>query len=77
MVAEVKSLSGKRRVQIDLSEDSAHRLEDLKRITESNYSFVIRNSLKIYEELIKRAEKGENIYVKNEKGEMEAWKIFA
>jgi hypothetical protein len=52
-------------------------LEELKKTTESNYTFVIRNALKIYEELIQRAEKGENIYVKDEDGHMVAWKIFA
>jgi hypothetical protein len=77
MSEKAKSLTTKRRIQLDLSEDSARRLDDLKKITESNYTSVVRNALKIYEELIRRAERGENIYVKNERGEMEAWRIFA
>jgi Arc/MetJ-type ribon-helix-helix transcriptional regulator len=57
------------RVQLELPENSMERLKALREKTEaSSYAEVIKNSLRLYEALIKEAEGGNQVYVKGKDG---------
>ncbi len=57
------------RVQLELPESSMERLKALREKTEaSSYAEVIKNSLRLYEALIKEAEGGNQVYIKDKDG---------
>jgi hypothetical protein len=57
------------RVQLELPETSMERLRILREKTEAtSYAEVIKNSLRLYEALIKEADEGNSIVLKNSKG---------
>ena len=58
------------RVQLELPESSMERLRTLRERTEaSSYAEVMKNSLRLYEALIKEAEGGNQVYVKGRDGD--------
>lgn len=57
------------RVQLELPESSMERLKALREKTEaSSYAEVIKNSLRLYEALIKEAEGGNQVCVRDKNG---------
>jgi len=57
------------RVQLELPESSMERLKALREKTEAaSYAEVIKNSLRLYEALIKEAEDGSQVYIKDKNG---------
>ena len=57
------------RVQLELPESSMERLQALKEKTEAtSYAEVIKNSLRLYEALIKEAEGGNQVCIKSADG---------
>ncbi len=74
MAAEVKA---KRRVQLDLTENSMKRLLDLKERTEfSSFSEVFKNALRLYEVVINDAQEGNKFFVKRPSGEVIEYCFF-
>jgi Arc/MetJ-type ribon-helix-helix transcriptional regulator len=64
------------RVQLELPESSMERLRALREKTEaSSYAEVIKNSLRLYEALIKEAEGGNQVYVKDKDGTEVAYRM--
>jgi hypothetical protein len=65
------------RVQLELPESSMYRLKALREKTEaSSYAEVIKNSLRLYEALIKEAESGNEVSIKNSKGKELAYRLI-
>ncbi len=58
------------RVQLELPDASMERLRALREKTEaSSYAEVIKNSLRLYEALVKEAENGKQVCIKDTDGE--------
>jgi hypothetical protein len=65
------------RVQLELPDTSMERLKALKDKTEAtSYAEVIRNSLRLYEALIKEAESGNRLIIRSADGEEALRVIF-
>jgi hypothetical protein len=65
------------RVQLELPENSMERLKALRDKTEAvSYAEVIKNSLRLYEALIKEAESGNQLYIKDAKGKEATYKLI-
>lgn len=65
------------RVQLELPESSMERLKVLREKTEaSSYAEVIKNSLRLYEALIKEAEGGNQVYIKGKDGEEVSYRMI-
>ena len=65
------------RVQLELPESSMERLQALKEKTEaSSYAEVIKNSLRLYEALIKEAESGNQVCVKSADGSETSYRMI-
>lgn len=65
------------RVQMELAERSMQRLASLKEKTESSsYAEVIKNSLRVYEDIIEKHDEGFEFFLKNKDGKEIFYKIF-
>lgn len=65
-----------RRVQLELAEASMARLTDLKEKTEAaSYAEVIKNSLRLYEDVIEKYEEGCIFFIRKDDKEIE-YRIF-
>jgi hypothetical protein len=65
------------RVQLELPESSMERLKVLRDKTEAvSYAEVIKNSLRLYEALIKETESGNEVCIKNSKGKETSYRLI-
>jgi hypothetical protein len=65
------------RVQLELPESSMQRLRALREKTEAtSYAEVIKNSLRLYEALIKEAEGGNEVCVKSANGNETSYRMI-
>jgi dihydroxyacid dehydratase/phosphogluconate dehydratase len=65
------------RVQLELPETSMERLKALREMTEaSSYAEVMKNALRLYEALIKEAEQGNELRIKNKRGQETGYKLI-
>jgi hypothetical protein len=65
------------RVQLEMPPQAMERLTRLKEKTEAaSYAEVIRNALRLYEDLVDEHEKGAEFSLKRADGETVAYKIF-
>ncbi|NJD36147.1 MAG: ribbon-helix-helix protein, CopG family [Betaproteobacteria bacterium] len=65
------------RVQLELPESSMERLRALREKTEAtSYAEVIKNSLRLYEALIKEAESGNQVCIKDRKGKETSYRMI-
>jgi Arc/MetJ-type ribon-helix-helix transcriptional regulator len=65
------------RVQLELPESAMERLRTLREKTEAaSYAEVIKNSLRLYEALIKEAEGGNQVCVKNADGTETSYRMI-
>lgn len=65
------------RVQLELPESSMERLKALRDKTEAaSYAEVIKNSLRLYEALIKEAEGGSQLYIKDKNGDEISYRML-
>lgn len=65
------------RVQLELPESSMERLKTLREKTEaSSYAEVIKNSLRLYEALIKEAEGGNQVCIKSSEGAETTYRLI-
>jgi Arc/MetJ-type ribon-helix-helix transcriptional regulator len=65
------------RVQLELPESSMERLKALRERTEaSSYAEVIKNSLRLYEALIKEAEGGNQVCIKTAEGTETSYRLI-
>jgi Arc/MetJ-type ribon-helix-helix transcriptional regulator len=65
------------RVQLELPESSMERLKALREKTEAtSYAEVIKNSLRLYEALIKEAEGGNQLCIKNADGSETSYRVI-
>jgi hypothetical protein len=65
------------RVQLELAEKSMDRLVNLKDKTEAaSYAEVIKNALRLYENLILKHEEGNRFLLKDRKGALTEYEIF-
>lgn len=65
------------RVQLELPESSMERLKALREKTEaSSYAEVIKNSLRLYEALIKETESGNEVSVKHSNGKETSYRLI-
>jgi hypothetical protein len=75
------SVSGKaksmRRLQVELPPRSAARLDRLKHLTEATSAAeVLRNALRIYEELASRTEQGDELMLRTKDGELVSFPLL-
>jgi hypothetical protein len=65
------------RVQLELPESSMERLKALRDKTEAvSYAEVIKNSLRLYEALIKESDSGNQVCVKSVDGKETSYKLI-
>lgn len=65
------------RVQLELPERSMQRLVDLKELTEANsYAEVMKNALRLYEELINKHKEGNALLLKDKQGNVIEYRVF-
>lgn len=65
------------RVQLELPENSMERLRALREKTEAaSYAEVIKNSLRLYEALIKEAEGGNQVCIKSADGSETSYRMI-
>ena len=65
------------RVQLELPEKSMERLVVLKEKTEaSSYAEVLKNALRLYENVIKQNEEGKRFCVKDSAGNLTEYELF-
>jgi Arc/MetJ-type ribon-helix-helix transcriptional regulator len=65
------------RVQLELPEPSMERLRTLREKTEAaSYAEVIKNSLRLYEALIKETDNGNQVFVKDRKGRETSYRVI-
>ena len=77
MLAKDNVSHGTHRVQMELPKSSFERLKAIKRKTEaSTYAEVMKNALRLYEELIDQSEKGNQFMLKNKEGDQILYRIF-
>ena len=68
----------KKRVQLDLTENAMKRLHDLKEVTEApSYTEVVKNALRLYEDVINEAQQGKKFFSKGQGGEIVEYRIFS
>ena len=66
-----------KRLNLELSEKTQTRLQDLKSKTEAtSYAEVIKNALRLYEAVISEAEAGNAFMVREPSGQMKEYVIF-
>jgi Arc/MetJ-type ribon-helix-helix transcriptional regulator len=66
-----------RRLQVELPPRSAARLDRLKDLTEaSSAAEVLRNALRVYEELASRTEQGDELMLRTKDGELVAFPLL-
>lgn len=74
-----KSSSKKKthRVQLELPSKSMERLDDLKDLTgASSYAEVIRNSIRLYEDMAKEASSGQEFLIRDQSGNISKYRAF-
>jgi len=65
------------RVQLELPESSMERLRTLREKTEAaSYAEVMKNALRLYEALIKEAESGNQVCIKNNNGTETSYRMI-
>jgi hypothetical protein len=65
------------RVQLELPEKTMGRLLSLKEKTEANsYTEVMKNALRLYENIIGQYEEGKRVYLKDQDGSMTEYQVF-
>jgi hypothetical protein len=65
------------RVQLELAERSFERLSALKHKTEAaSYTEVVKNALRLYENLIDQYDSGKRFYLKDDKGNTVEYEVF-
>jgi Arc/MetJ-type ribon-helix-helix transcriptional regulator len=65
------------RVQLELPWSSMERLKSLREKTEAaSYAEVIRNALRLYEALVKEAQDGNQLYIKDREGREVAYRAI-
>jgi IS1 family transposase len=65
------------RVQLELAERSFDRLAALKEKTEaSSYTEVVRNALRLYENLIEQHDAGKHFFLKDNSGNITEYELF-
>lgn len=65
------------RVQVEFPKRSFQRLIALKEKTEAaSYAEVMKNALRLYEEIILEYEKGNTLMIRTQHGETKEYKIF-
>jgi len=65
------------RVQLELPDSSMERLKTLREKTEAtSYAEVIKNSLRLYEALIKEAEGGNQVCIKSADGSETSYRMI-
>lgn len=65
------------RVQLELAERSFDRLSALKQKTEAaSYTEVVKNALRLYENLVEQYESGKRFYLKDAEGNTVEYEIF-
>lgn len=65
------------RVQLELAERSFERLSALKQKTEAtSYTEVVKNALRLYENLIAQHDAGKSFYLKDVHGNTTEYEIF-
>jgi hypothetical protein len=69
--------SDKERINLALSPRAYEQLEYLREKTEaSSYAEVFRNAIRLYDALIKEADKGNEFLVRDSEGNLTSYKIF-
>lgn len=66
----------KERVHVTMGIRSRELLDDLAEITECSYADIFRNSLRLYAAVIEETEKGNEFFLKDQNGNLTAYKIF-
>ena len=65
------------RVQLELPEKSMERLNNLRDMTESSsYAEVIRNSIRLYEAMVREAADNKEFLIKDADGKTFPYKVF-
>ena len=65
------------RVQLELPEKTMSRLVSLKEKTESSsYAEVMKNALRLYENIIDNYEQGKRLYLKDQDGTIIEYQVF-
>lgn len=65
------------RIQLELGPEALKRLKALKEMTESpSYTEVVRNSLRLYENLINKQNEGNKVYLKDKDGNLTEYILF-
>lgn len=63
---------------MDLTETSMKRLANLKEVTEApSYTEVIKNALKLYEDVINESREGKKIFLRGKDNEVVEYRIFS
>jgi hypothetical protein len=66
-----------KRVQLELPEKSMDRLLSLKEKTEAaSYAEVIKNALRLYENMINQHENGNRFFLKDSNGSITEYQVF-
>jgi IS1 family transposase len=75
--AKVVAPKATTRVQLELPERSMTRLSSLKEATESSsYAEVMKNALRLYEDVIKEVEEGKELLLKDRDGNVYPYRVF-
>lgn len=73
----MKSIKSTTRVQVELPDQSMSRLVSLKDKTEAaSYAEVMKNALRLYEDLIKQFEDKKTFFLKDSSGKEIEYRIF-
>jgi hypothetical protein len=65
------------RVQLELPEKSMERLLSLREKTEAaSYAEVMKNALRLYENMVNQYEDGKRIYLKDPQGQLIEYEVF-
>ena len=65
------------RIQLELGPEAFKRLKALKEMTEApSYTEVVRNSLRLYENLINKQNEGNKVYLKDKDGNLTEYILF-
>lgn len=73
----VKRKGSAKRIQLDLPSRSVERLNDLKDLTEaSSYAEVVRNALRLYEDMAHKADSGKEFLLRDPSGNITPYNVF-
>lgn len=65
------------RVQLELPEKSMKRLDSLKELTDaSSYAEVIRNAVRLYEDMANEASRGQEFLIRDNNGNISKYRAF-